>query len=169
VIDAALRALRRVERVLLAGILLVLSAAFVVNIAVRSLLPAHASTFAWVDEFGVFALAWLVFLGLGLALERRQHIAMTALRESLGRRAERIITVLVNLTGLVFCLYLAKLGLDIALLVARSGQISPILNVSMVWLYAVVPLGFLLLALRYLLLLCGVVPPPAEAGTESHP
>jgi C4-dicarboxylate transporter, DctQ subunit len=169
VIEAALRALRRVERALLAGILLVLSAAFVVNIAVRSLLPAYASTFAWVDEFGIFALAWVVFLGLGLALERRQHIAMTALRESLGPRVERVITVLVNLTGLVFCLYLAKLGLDIAMLVARSGQISPILNVSMVWLYAVVPLGFLQLALRYLLLLCGMAPPPAEAGAESHP
>jgi C4-dicarboxylate transporter, DctQ subunit len=93
---------------------------------------------------------------------------MTALRESLGPAVQRIITALVNLTGLVFCLYLAKLGLDIALLVARSGQISPILTVSMVWLYAVVPLGFLLLALRYLLLFCGVAPPPATAGPESH-
>ncbi len=165
-IEAALRGLRRVERALLAGILLVLSAAFVVNIAVRSLLPAYASTLAWVDEFGVFALAWVVFLGLGLALERRQHIAMTALRESFGPAAQRAVTIGVNLVGLLFCLYLAKLGFDIALLVARSGQISPILNVSMVWLYAVVPLGFLLLALRYLLLLCGVAPPPAEAGVE---
>lgn len=167
-IGAALHGLRRVERALLAGILLLLSAAFVVNIAVRSLLPAYASTLAWVDEFGVFALAWVVFLGLGLALERRQHIAMTALRESLGWAAQRAIMTVINLVGLLFCLYLAKLGFDIALLVARSGQISPILNVSMVWLYAVVPLGFLLLALRYGLLLCGVAPLPADTGTEGH-
>lgn len=167
-IETILRGLRRAERALLAGILLLLSLAFVVNIAVRTVLPAYASSLAWVDEFGVFALAWLVFLGLGAALERRQHIAMTALRESLGPATQRLITALINLVGLGFCLYLAKLGLDIALLVGRSGQISPILNVSMVWLYAIVPVGFVLLALRYLLQLLGrgmIAPGPTM---ESH-
>lgn len=168
-IGGALAGLRLVERALLAGILLLLSAAFILNIAVRSLLPAYASALAWVDEFGVFALAWVVFLGLGLALERRQHIAMTALRQSSGPAMRRGVVLLVNLTGLAASLYLAKLGLDIAMLVARSGQISPILNVSMVWLYAVVPIGFLFLGLRYLLALCGVAAPAPDVAAENHP
>jgi C4-dicarboxylate transporter DctQ subunit len=145
----ALAILRRIERLCVGGLLLVLSAAFVVNIAVRSLLPAYASTLAWVDEFGVFALAWIVFLGLGLALERRQHIAMNVLQDALRPGLRRIVVAAINVVGLVFCLYLAKLGVDIALFVRASGQISPILNVSMFWLYAVVPAGFVLLALRY--------------------
>lgn len=163
-IETFLGGLRRVERALLAGILLVLSAAFVVNIAVRSLLPVYASTFAWVDEFGVFVLAWIVFLGLGLALERKQHIAMTALRDSAGPAVRRTVMLLGNLVGLAASLYLAKLGVDIAALVARSGQISPILDVPMVWLYAAVPIGFGLLALRYLLALLGVERPEHDVS-----
>jgi TRAP-type C4-dicarboxylate transport system permease small subunit len=149
----ALSILRRAERALLAGILLVLSAAFVINIAVRSLLPVYASAFAWVDEFGVFALAWIVFLGLGLALERREHIAMTILQDGLPPLVRAAVLTIIRVVGLAFSLYLAKLGVDIALFVRGSGQISPILNVSMFWLYAVVPVGFALLALRYLLAL----------------
>lgn len=149
----ALSILRRLERACLAAILLVLSAAFVINIAVRSLLPAYASTLAWVDEFGVFALAWIVFLGLGLALERRQHIAMSVMRDSLSPGLRRVLHLAINAVGLAFCLYLAKLGVDIALFVRNSGQMSPILDVSMAWLYAAVPLGFALLALRYALAL----------------
>lgn len=147
--------LRRVERVCVGGILLVLSAAFVVNIAVRSLMPAYASTLAWVDEFGVFALAWIVFLGLGLALERRQHIAMSALQDRMPAAAGRVLHAVISVAGLVFCLYLAKLGVDITVFVRNSGQMSPVLNVSMAWLYGVVPVGFTLLALRYALALRG--------------
>lgn len=157
----ALSLLRRVERALLAWILLILSAAFVVNIAVRSLLPVYASTLAWVDEFGVFALAWIVFLGLGLALERREHVAMTVLQDGLSPGPRRVVLMAIRVIGLAFSLYLAKLGVDIAIFVRNSGQISPILNISMFWLYAVVPIGFALLALRYLLGLLGAV---AEKG-----
>ena len=145
--------LRRIERTVIAVILLVLSAAFVINIAVRNLAPAYASSLAWIDELGVFALAWIVFLGLGLALERRQHIAMSVLRDRLPSRQGRVLGLIINAVGLVFSLYLAKLGIDITIFVRNSGQISPILDISMAWLYAIVPVGFALLALRYALAL----------------
>jgi C4-dicarboxylate transporter DctQ subunit len=45
----------------------------------------------------------------------------------------------------------AKLSLDLTLFVVRSGQASPTLDVSMGWLYAAMPVGFALLALRYAL------------------
>ncbi len=56
---------------------------------------------------------------------------------------------------LAFVAYLAKLGWDITVFVRESGQISPVLDVSMAWLYGVLPVGFGLLALRYLLELVG--------------
>jgi C4-dicarboxylate transporter DctQ subunit len=57
----------------------------------------------------------------------------------------------IDLAGLVFSLYIAKLALDITFFVLRSGQSSPTLDVSMAWLYAAMPVGFVLLALRYVL------------------
>lgn len=143
--------LRRLERAAVAALMILMALAYAFNVAVRELAPAQAAGFAWIEEVTLFSLAWVVFLGLGLALERGRHIAMTGLLERLAPRARRTVKLAVDLTGAAFSLYVAKLALDITLFVVRSGQSSPTLDVSMGWLYAAMPAGFVLLALRYVL------------------
>lgn len=130
-------------------ILMALTYAF--NVAVRELAPIQAARFAWIEEACLFSLAWVVFLGLGLALERGRHIAMTSLLQRLVPGLRRRAKQLIDLCGLVFSFYIAKLSLDITLFVVRTGQSSPTLDVSMGWLYAAMPAGFALLGLRYAL------------------
>jgi C4-dicarboxylate transporter, DctQ subunit len=146
-----LEALRRLERAAVAILMLLMAAAYALNVAVRELAATYAARFAWIEEACLFALAWVVFLGLGLALERGRHIAMTSLLERLAGPLRRPVKLVIDLTGLAFSLYIAKLALDITLFVARSGQSSPTLDVSMAWLYAAMPVGFVLLGLRYAL------------------
>ena len=143
--------IRGVERKLISALMILMPLAYCFNVGVRFLAPSLASNFAWIEELVLFGLAWLVFAGLGLALERGRHIAMTALFNRLSGTKKRWIGVLINLVGLTFCVFIAKAGIDLTLFVMRSGQISPTLDVSMAWLYAPVPVGFSLLALRYLL------------------
>lgn len=143
--------LRRLERGVLAALMILMAAAYALNVAVRELTPRQASAFAWIEEACLFSLAWVVFLGLGIALERGRHIAMTSLLERLAPGLRRPLKLVIDLTGIAFSLYVAKLSLDITLFVMRSGQSSPTLDVSMAWLYAAMPVGFVLLALRYAL------------------
>jgi C4-dicarboxylate transporter DctQ subunit len=147
--------LRQAERIVLAVTMVAMTLMFFVNVMVRWASPRHASAFAWIEEATLFALAWLVFVGLGLALEQRRHIAMTTLLNS-APRAATVIGKLISLTGLVFCAFFAKSSFDLALFIYRSGQISPTLGVSMIALYAPLPVGFVLLGLRYLLQLLGL-------------
>lgn len=151
----ALHILRTIERVLLGALMLAMSFAYVVNVVARNLVPALAPQLAWIEEATLIALAWVVFLGLGLALERGRHIAMSAFLERIRGPAKPWIIGAINLVGLLFSLYIAKIGMDISLFVYRSGQVSPTLNLSMIWLYGVMPVGFGLLALRYALELAG--------------
>lgn len=146
-----LELLRRLERGTIAALMIFMAAAYAFNVAVRELAPTQASKFAWIEEICLFSLAWVVFLGLGLALERSRHIAMTSLLERFAPEMRRRLKLAIDLTGLAFSLYVAKLALDITLFVVRSGQSSPTLDVSMGWLYAAMPVGFALLALRYAL------------------
>jgi C4-dicarboxylate transporter, DctQ subunit len=146
-----LELLRWVERTAVATLMMLMAVAYAFNVAVRELASTYASRFAWVEEACLFGLAWVVFLGLGLALERGRHIAMTSLLERLAPGLRRPVKLLIDITGLAFSLYVAKLALDITLFVLRSGQTSPTLDVSMAWLYAAMPAGFVLLALRYAL------------------
>ncbi len=76
---------------------------------------------------------------------------MTSLLARVAPRPPRPLKLVIDLTGIAFSLYVAKLSLDITLFVMRSGQSSPTLDVSMAWLYAAMPVGFVLLALRYAL------------------
>ena len=150
-LQTLMNGIRLVERALLVIVMLAMAILYAINVAVRELSPGLASSFAWVEEATLFALAWLVFIGLGLALERRRHIAMTALLDRLGHRTARAVETAINLTGLVVSGFLAKISFDLALFIFNSGQISPTLGVSMLGLYAPLPVGFALLTLRYLL------------------
>jgi C4-dicarboxylate transporter, DctQ subunit len=154
-LQTALYILRTIERVLLAGLMLAMSLAYVINVIARNVVPALAPQLAWIEEATLIALAWVAFLGLGLALERGRHIAMSAFLERIRGPAKPWIVRAINLVGLLFSLYIAKIGIDISVFVYKSGQVSPTLNVSMIWLYGVIPVGFALLALRYALELAG--------------
>jgi C4-dicarboxylate transporter, DctQ subunit len=154
-LHTALHILRTFERVLLAGLMLTMSLAYVVNVTVRNFFPALGPHFDWIEEATLVALAWVVFLGLGMALERGRHIAMSAFLERIRGPAKAWIVGAINLVGLLFSLYIAKIGVDITVFVFKSGQVSPTLNLSMIWLYGAIPVGFALLALRYALELAG--------------
>ena len=151
----AMHAIRVIERIFIVIVLIAMSLLYFVNIAVRFFSPRLASELAWIDEATLFGLAWLVFVGLGLALERRRHIAMTALLDKMPVSAARAIEVAINLAGLTFCVIFTKFSFDLAVFIFNSGQISPTLGVTMLWLYAPLPVGFVLLSLRYLLELVG--------------
>ena len=147
--------LRRLESVLLGALMLGMSVLYTLNVLVREIAPAYASRIAWIDELCLFGLAWVVFLGLGITLERGRHIGMTALLRTLAPGAHRGVKLAIDLAGLAFSLYLAQVCLTVTLLVLQTGQVSPTLGVSMSWLYGPMPLGFALLGLRYALELVG--------------
>ena len=165
----ALALLRGIERGVVAALMILMAVAYAFNVAVRALAATYAAKFAWIEEACLFALAWVVFLGLGLALERGRHIAMTSVLERFAPGLRRALKLAIDLSGLAFSLYVGKLALDITVLVVRSGQSSPTLDVSMGWLYAAMPVGFALLALRYALELAAAEGRfAARAASQAH-
>ncbi len=151
----AMDVIRGIERTFIAIVLVAMSLLYFVNIAVRFFSSRLATELAWIDEATLFGLAWLVFVGLGLALERRRHIAMTALMDRMTSPVAKAVQAAINLSGLIFCALLTKFSFDLAVFIYNSGQISPTLGVTMLFLYAPLPIGFALLTLRYGLELVG--------------
>ena len=147
--------MRHAEALLLGALMLGMSLLYTLNVLVREIAPAYASRIAWIDELCLFGLAWVVFLGLGITLERGRHIGMTALLQGLAPRLRRGVKLAIDLTGLGLSLYIAQVGFTVTMLVLKSGQVSPTLGVSMSWLYGPMPAGFALLGLRYALELFG--------------
>ena len=146
-----MRAVRGIEGIVLGAIMLAMSFAYTFNVGVRELAPSFAPQLAWIEELCLFGLVWMIFLSLALGLEGGRHIGMRMVLTRMPPPSQRAAKLTINLAGLAFAAYLAKIGVDITIFVAKSGQTSPTLNISMAWLYIVMPAGFGLLALRYLL------------------
>jgi C4-dicarboxylate transporter, DctQ subunit len=145
-----MKALRGIEGAVLGAIMLAMSFAYAFNVAVRELAPAFAPQLAWIEELCLFGLVWMIFLGLALGLEGGRHIGMRMVLTRMPQASQRAAKLAINIAGVAFSAYLAKIGVAITIFVANSGQTSPTLNISMAWLYVVMPVGFGLLALRYL-------------------
>jgi TRAP-type C4-dicarboxylate transport system permease small subunit len=152
---AILKRVQAAQGILLGLLMLAMTLGYTANVVVRETVPSLAPKLAWIDEISLFGLVWTVFLAIGLALESGRHISMRMLMTRMPPPAQRAAKTVTNLLGLAFSAYMVKVGLEITLFVARSGQASPTLGISVAWLYWVVPVGFLLLAIQYLVELLG--------------
>lgn len=153
----ALSALRIVERVAIVAIFLTMVALYFVNVMSRQVGGTFATSFAWVEEAVRLMSLFLVFLAIGLALERGRHVGVHTWRDRIAWNTGVPVRRLIDAVGLVFSLYLAWLGYRMTEFVYSTGQTSPTLNVPVFWIYLAPAIGFLLLALRYGLSLIGVI------------
>ncbi|MBU2890692.1 TRAP transporter small permease [Celeribacter halophilus] len=145
----ALHVLRTVERSLLVTLFLTMVLLYTGSVITREIGGSFASRFAWIEEAVRMMNLFLVFLALGLALERGKHVGITNLRERLPAPMLRALLKTVDAIGVCFSLYVAWLALDLVQFVLKSGQRSPTLGVQMGYIYLAPVIGFLLLALRY--------------------
>src|SRR5439155_1709264 len=75
-LNRLMKALRCIEGALLGAIMLAMSFAYTLNVAVREFFPSLAPKLAWIEELCLFGLVWMIFLGLALGLEGGRHIGM---------------------------------------------------------------------------------------------
>ena len=152
-----LNLLRKIERSLLVALFLTMVLLYTGSVVTREIGGTFASRFAWIEEAVRMMNLFLVFLALGLALERGKHVGITNLRQKLPDPARRWLCRVIDLAGLGFSLYVAWLSLDLVRFVLNTGQSSPTLGVPIGLVYLAPVIGFLLLALRYGLSLFGVI------------
>lgn len=163
-LQKALGLLASFERIALALLMLTMVGLTVMGVFVRELIPSMAKNVSWVDEAARYIMVWMVFLSLGLALAEGRQIAMTSFFERMSPNVQLWLGRLIDLTGLILALMIVWFGFDMAQSVGRTGQISPTLRIPAAILYYALPVGFLLLALRYALSLFSLIDRRANSG-----
>ena len=117
-----------------------------VNVFCRYLLNF---SLVWAEEVSQYLMVWVCFLGAGLALRQGRHVAVELLQDKLpatGRTGLRW-GLLAGVLGFLLCT--TVLGVMFAWF-AREME-TPVLNISMAWPYAAVPIGCLLVAIHLVL------------------
>jgi TRAP-type C4-dicarboxylate transport system permease small subunit len=85
----------------------------------------------------------------------------------LGERGRRWLFAVIDVAGILFSVYMAVLAFQLSLFIARTGQISPTLGIPAYVLYVAPVVGFVSLALGFVLRLFSLrdarrKPPSAE-------
>jgi C4-dicarboxylate transporter DctQ subunit len=138
------------------------------NVLARTFVPHFAGSLLWIDTAARYMMIWIVFLGLAVALASGRHILVDSLWSRLGEAARRWVFALVDVTGFLFSALMVVLSVELAIFVAGTGQISPMLGVPTYIIYVAPIIGFASLALIYLLRLFGICDarrtPSSEVG-----
>lgn len=106
--------LRLAERIVLVTLFLTMSGLFFLSVVTREIGGTFASNFAWIEEAVRFMNIFLVFLGLGLALERGKHVGIDTLRDHLSDPARKVLLKVIDASGFLFSAYMAWLGWSLA-------------------------------------------------------
>lgn len=129
---------QRVENVVLAALMGLISVILFVGVVFRYLLN---SPFTWTEELVTIFLCWTVFIGASLCFRSRQHIVVDSLTRLLPRPLQVVTGSLAAIVTLVIIVLMIWLGFDYAHSIAEDH--TAMLDVSMAWGFLAMPVMFL--------------------------
>ncbi|MBD5771321.1 TRAP transporter small permease [Marinomonas colpomeniae] len=140
---------KKIEKFIIVSVFLLMIFLFSFGVLVREFPIQVVNYFSWIEEIVKIMNIFLVFITLGLALEKGKHVKIPILLNKLSFRTRFILMKVIDFSGFSFTLYLFFLSIELMSLVLKSGQVSPVLNVSMSIIYLAPTIGFLSISIRY--------------------
>lgn len=101
------------------------------------------SPLSWPEEFTMFLMGWMSFIGAGVALRHWQHIGIDFFTQKLVGRPHRILMLTIRLIVLAFSCILFVEG--VKFVISSQDIVSEGMRISMVWPRLSLPLGSALL------------------------
>lgn len=106
---------------------------------------------AFAGEINMAFIILVTFLGVGFAARQGRHIRMTAIYDQLGRRARKLLMIVMSLVTAGLLFVLAWYAARYALSTAAIGSVTPALRIPLAFIYAAAPVGLALGGVQYVL------------------
>jgi len=138
---------RILERNFLAGAIIFSSLLLFVNVVMRYifLLPIY-----WAEELSRYLMVWMIFIGASQVTLQGGHIAVDIVPRLLSKRANLTLALVINLVCILFSIVLAYFSYKQMTRVKGAHQISPAMELPMWIAYLAIPLGTVLMLIRYI-------------------
>jgi C4-dicarboxylate transporter DctQ subunit len=140
--------LEKIESIFLVIILSVMVMLAFLQVVLRNLFDQGI---LWADIFLRHLVLWVGFIGASLATREEKHITIDLFTRFLSKRGKNITQMITNLFAHIICLILADAGWTFVQYDKAEGMI--LFNNIQTWYFQlIIPIGFLLMAFRFLLL-----------------
>ena len=128
-----------------AGIFIIMTILLFVQVVTRYCF-GHAVT--WAEEVATILFVWMVYLGVAAAVLSRKHLKIDAFVEMLPFKAKKSLLIISSVIFLACSLYSIFPMMSLVNNYAAKSAASPILKIPKALSYVVMPLCFLLTAIR---------------------
>ena len=102
----------------------------------------------YTEEIVIYSMAWMIFIGVGVAAKENALISIVGLLQSFTPKALRLITIIGNILIITLLAWIVKSGMFYAL--TNIAQLSPTLQIPMMYPYLSIPVGCAILLLHYI-------------------
>lgn len=133
--------------IIVAGLL---SVAFVLffNVVLRFVFKSGV---VWAEEYARYAIIWIVMAGSGAAVRENKHMSITALIDvTKNKKFHFIINMFVLIVSLAFSIFLIYTGIRLTGSMISNNQLTPALEIPLWWIYISIPIGGLLMSIRFI-------------------
>jgi C4-dicarboxylate transporter DctQ subunit len=120
-----------------------MTAVLVLQVFCRYALDASLS---WSEELSRYLMIWTAMLGAAAVLDETDFVSFRWIVNLLGPAQQRAVRVLTILSSIAFLCIMVYVGTKLA--IHNMKQLSPALYMPIGWVYAALPAGCLLIAVR---------------------
>ena len=103
----------------------------------------------WSEELARYVMVWAVFIGASMGAKSGAHIGVEAFVKLFSRRWRKPLVVVSAFFSVLFCSVVFYLSAKVVFNILKAGQVSPAMEIPMYWAYAAVPVGILLMGIRF--------------------
>lgn len=105
-------------------------------------------TFVWLEEIVRLSFVWMIYFAVAGAARANAHIRVGLIDLILPPAAIRVLTIFADVISIGFCVTVVWFGIQLVESSHRYGSVSPVTDVPMTLVYSVIPVCFMLIAIR---------------------
>ena len=102
----------------------------------------------YTEEIVIYSMVWLGLIGAGVAVKENTLISISSLLQSLSPKISKFIKIVGNLMIIILLFWIVKSGINYTL--RNINQLSPTMQISMMYPYLSIPVGCSILMLHYI-------------------
>ena len=106
------------------------------------------SSLTWSEELARYLFVWQIWIGISYCVKNGTHIRVTLLKDLLGKKANKILEIIVLIIWFGFGCFVINQGYANAMRIASFGQKSSALQIPMQYAYMAIPVGAALMNIR---------------------
>lgn len=137
----------KIEQAILSLTVILMSFMLIGNALSRSFLN---KSWAFTEEVGKIAVVILTFIGIGYAARKSMHIEMSGFYDMLPERLQRYLSLMIQFGSALVLGFLTYLSFQYVHHLYVLGQVTTILRFPLYITMLVIPIGFLLGCIRYI-------------------